>query len=166
MIYLEIYKMQFKKAFFIFILLLLWLTELYAQKAILASGGNISSRTGSVCYSVGQMIYNRRTNVNVARSVKKVDFSIEPSLNKVKGINISCSIYPNPTSNYFSLKIENFEKENFTYQLVDLNGKLFESKKVENNETIIDIIKLFPAIYFLKVIQKNVGIKTFKIIKE
>lgn len=168
MIYLKKYKkMQFKKVIFIFALLFcFWLTELYAQKAILASGGNISSRTGSVCYSVGQMIYNTRTNVNITQPVKKVNLTVVPVTNKVKSINIRCSIYPNPTSNYFSLKIENFEKENFTYQLVDINGKLFESKKVENNETIIDVIKLIPAIYFLKVIQKNLGVKTFKIIKE
>ena len=158
--------MHFIKCFIFSIFIFFWITDLYAQKAILASGGNISSTTGSVCYSVGQMIYNTRKNDKVIQPVKEVNYSVASVTNKVKSINISCSIYPNPTSNYFCLKIENFEKENFTYQLVDLNGKLFESKKVENNETIIDIIKLFPAIYFLKVIQKNVYIKTFKIIKE
>ena len=46
-----------------------------------------------------------------------------------------------------------------------MNGKLIESKKVENNETSIVMSNLVPATYFLKVIQDNKEIKTFKIIK-
>ncbi|HET9571893.1 MAG TPA: T9SS type A sorting domain-containing protein [Bacteroidales bacterium] len=157
--------MQFKKVLFIFILLS-WLTGIYAQKAILSTGGRISSMTGSVCYSVGQMIYNTRKNVNAARTIKKVGFSVMSETNKVNNITSSCSIYPNPTSNYFCLKIENFEKDNFTYQLFDMYGKLIKFQKVENYETKIDILNLLPAMYFLKVKQKNLDINSYKIIKE
>lgn len=40
-----------------------------------------------------------------------------------------------------------------------------ESKKVNGIETNIDLSELIPATYFLKVIENNKEIKTFKIIK-
>jgi hypothetical protein len=63
------------------------------------------------------------------------------------------------------LKIENYEAENLRYQLYDNSGILLQDIKVEGSETSIVMNNLVPAIYFLKVIQGNKEIKTFKIIK-
>jgi hypothetical protein len=63
------------------------------------------------------------------------------------------------------LKVENYDKENLSYKLFDANGKLLDNKKVTGNETTISMANLFPAVYFLKVIDNQKEIKTFKIIK-
>ncbi|MCF8298850.1 MAG: T9SS type A sorting domain-containing protein [Saprospiraceae bacterium] len=55
--------------------------------------------------------------------------------------------------------------QTLSYQLCDINGKLIEKKKISSNETIISSINLVSGVYFLKVIDKNKEIKTFKIIK-
>ena len=52
------------------------------------------------------------------------------------------------------------------FQLFDMNGKLLRMEKIEGTETEIDIYKLVPAIYFLKVMQGNKELKIFKIIKK
>jgi hypothetical protein len=73
--------------------------------------------------------------------------------------------YPNPTTTSLTLKVEHFSLTNLTYQLFDMNGKLLHNSKIESNELGIDMSRLVPAIYYLKISEENREIKTFKIIK-
>ncbi|MBN1414230.1 MAG: T9SS type A sorting domain-containing protein [Bacteroidales bacterium] len=146
----------------------LGLTGLQAQEAIPASGGDVSGSGGSVSFSVGQVVYttNTGTNGSAAQGVQQpFEISVVTGIEEARGINLSCLTYPNPATDYLTLKVENFNKENLSYQLFDVDGKLLENKKIEGNETSIIMINLIPASYFLKVIQDNKEVKTFKIIK-
>jgi hypothetical protein len=150
------------------ILLIFGLTDLQAQEAISASGGNASGSGGSVSYSVGQMVYitNTGTNSSAAQGVQQpFEISVVTGLEEAEGISLRCSVYPNPTTDYLVLNVENFDKENLYYQLIDINGKPLENKKITGNETTIVMSSLVPATYFLKVTQNNKEVKTFKIVK-
>jgi hypothetical protein len=152
----------------LFLLLILRLTELHAQQAIPASGGNASGSGGSVSYTVGLVVYttNIGTNGSASQGVQQpYEISVVTGLEEAKGINLILSVYPNPAMNYVTLKIENYKTENLTYQLYDNNGKLFENKKVTGSETQIDLSKLVISTYFLKIHESNKEIKVFKIIK-
>ena len=81
------------------------------------------------------------------------------------GIDLHLSAYPNPTNGYLTLKVADLSKENLTYQLVDITGKILESKKITAQETGIYMTNMAPAIYFLKVIDQHKELKTFKIMK-
>ena len=144
------------------------LNSIQAQQAIPAAGGNASGSGGSVSYSVGQIVYttNAGTNGSVAQGVQQpFEISVVTGIEQANGISLQCSAYPNPATDYVKLKIENYQFENFTYQLYDFNGKILENKKLVESETSIFMGNYAPAIYFLKVIQSDKGIKTFKIIK-
>lgn len=161
--------MKHKKVKLSVILLLgLGLTGLQAQEAIPASGGNASGSGGAVSYSVGQLVYTTNTGTSgfVAQGVQQpYEILVATGIEEVKGITLQCSAYPNPATDYVKLKVENYETENLTYRLYDINGKLLESKKVDGSETSINMETLVPATYFLKVIDNNKEVKTFKIIK-
>jgi hypothetical protein len=73
------------------------------------------------------------------------------------------SVYPNPTTNYLTLKTE--DNANLSYQLYDLQGKVIENKKVNANSTIITMEALPKATYFLTVTDNKKIVKTFKVIK-
>ena len=161
--------MRHKKVKLSVILLLgLGLTGLQAQEAIPVSGGNASGSGGAVSYSVGQLVYttNTGTSGSVAQGVQQpYEISEVTGIEEVKGITLQCSAYPNPATDYVKLKVENYETKNLTYWLYDINGKLLESKKIDGSETFINMEILVPATYFLKVIDNNKEVKTFKIIK-
>ena len=96
------------------------------------------------------------------------DTSACVSLNNV-GINESSfgkniQLFPNPTTNYLTLKIEEAYKS-ASYQLIDLQGKVIKSNKVDGDETTIKMEGLPTSIYFLSISDNNQLIKTFKIIK-
>ncbi len=144
------------------------LTGLQAQEAIPTTGGNASGSGGSASYSVGQVFYttNTGTNGSVAQGVQQpYEITVVTGLEEAKGINLILSAYPNPTTDFFTLKVKNYDNINLSYQLFDMNGKLLESKKLTGNQTSIVISNLVPATYFLKVAQSNKEVKTFKIIK-
>ncbi len=122
-------------------------------------------------YTVGQVVYttNTGTNGSVAQGVQQpFEISVVTGIEEAKGITLQCSAYPNPTTDFLTLKVDastSLSIQSMEYQLFDINGKLLENKKVEDDETSIVMSNLVPATYFLKIIQNNKEIKTFKIIK-
>ncbi len=150
-------------------LLGLGLTGLQAQTAVPATGGHASGSGGTVNYSVGQVVYTTNTggsNGTVAHGVQQpFEISVVTGLVEAKGINLSVSAYPNPTTDFLNLKVENYDNTNLSYKLFDISGKLLETKKITGNETSIVMSNLVPATYFIKVTEGNKEIKTFKIIK-
>lgn len=150
------------------LLLGLGLTGLIAQESINATGGNASGSGGSASYSVGQVVYtsNTETSGSVAQGVlQSYAISIETAIEKTKGINLSVTAFPNPTTDFLTLEIKEFELSNLYVQLYDMNGKLLQSQKITDSQTIIAMGELIPAAYFVKVVQNNKEVKTFKIIK-
>ena len=150
------------------LLLSLGLTGLQAQTSVNATGGNASGGGGSVSYSLGQVVYTTNTGTNgyVAQGVQQAfEISVVTAIEEAKGINLTVTAYPNPTTDYLTLRIGEFDISNLTYQLYDINGKLLQNEKITGNQTSIAMSNLVPAIYFVKVIQGNKEVKTFKIIK-
>jgi Secretion system C-terminal sorting domain len=144
------------------------LSTIQAQEATPVTGGNASGSGGTVSYTVGQVVYSSNTGSNgsVAQGVQQpFEISVVTTIEEAKGISL-CMAYPNPTTDYVVLKIDGDIKTEYIASLFDINGKLLESRKIKGNETIIVMDNLVSAVYFLKVINNNKEVKTFKIIKK
>jgi len=148
------------------------LTVASAQNNLPTTGGNATGSGGSVSYSVGQVFYTTNTGVtgSVAQGVQQpYEISIISAIEEAIRIDITISATPNPTTEFITLKIDAstpLSIQSLIYQLFDIQGKLLETKKIEGNETSIVMSNLIPAVYFLKVMQSEKEIKTFKIIKD
>ena len=143
-------------------------TGVQAQTSVNATGGDASGGGGSVSYSVGQVVYTTHTGTSgsVAEGVQQpYEISVVTGLEEAQSINLSVTAYPNPTTDYLTLRIDEFEISNLSFQLYDMNGKLLQNEKITGNQTSIVMSNLLPATYFVKVIQGNKEVKTFKIIK-
>ncbi|MBA4241413.1 MAG: hypothetical protein C0448_11860 [Sphingobacteriaceae bacterium] len=150
------------------LLLGMCLSVVNAQQASTASGGDASGSGGSVNYSVGQIAYT--TNFSAAGSVAQgvqqpYEISVVTSINEASSIDLKLSAYPNPTTDYLTLKIGDAKIENLSYQLYDVAGKLLEDKEIASTEVNISMLNQPNAAYFLKVFSNKQEIKTFKIIK-
>jgi hypothetical protein len=149
----------------------LGLTGLQAQESINASGGNASGSGGSVGYSVGQVVYTSisGTTGTVSQGVQQpYEISVVTGFEDIKWMNLNCSVYPNPTTDYLTLKIDasaSIPIRNLSYQLYDMNGRLLGSGNLESRETQIVMVNLVPETYLLDVFDQNKIVKSFKIIK-
>jgi hypothetical protein len=151
------------------LLLVLGLTGLQAQESLNTTGGNTSGSGGSVSYSVGQMVYttNIGTNGSVAQGVQQpFEISLLTAIEDAQSINLSVSAYPNPTNDYLTLEVKDFELSALRFQMYDMNGKLLQNEKITSDQTSVVMRNLVPATYFVKVTEGNKNIKTFKVIKK
>ena len=158
--------MQHKKTIMSIAFLLLGLGGLNAQESPTAAGGEATGTSGTTSYSIGQVVYTTNTgsNGNVAQGVQQpYEISTTVGINETT-INLEMSVYPNPTTNYLTLKTE--DNTNLSYQLYDIQGKVIEAKKVNSNATNISLEGKPTATYFLSVMKENKPVKTFKIVKQ
>jgi hypothetical protein len=142
------------------LLLGLGLTGLQAQTSVNATGANASGSGGSAIYSLGQVAYqtNIGTSGSVAEGVQQAyEISVVTGLEEAKGIKLSLLAYPNPTTDYLTLEVKDFELSNLHIQLYDMNGKLLKSDKITGNQTSIVMSNLVPAMYFVKIREGNKG---------
>jgi len=140
-----------------------------AQETVSATGGEASGSGGSSSYTAGQVVYitSAGTNGNsIAQGVQQpFEISVVTGIKEAEDINLSVSAYPNPVTDYLTVKVENYETANLQYQVFDINGKLLQTVKATGQETKIEINNLVPSNYFVKVIDNKKEIKVFKIIK-
>ena len=157
---------------YLFLLFLLVLCSVHAQQATISSGGKAMGTDGSVDYSLGQTTYtsNRSSAGSVSQGVQQpFEISIVSGID-IKSVLLECSVYPNPTTDFLRLKLQDINSVNLSFQLFDINGKQIISKKVEGSDTEISLQGQKPGTYFLKVLQlkgtsNQQAIKVFKIIK-
>jgi hypothetical protein len=146
---------------------LLWAGLAQAQESANASGGDASGSGGTVAYSVGQIVYttNTGTTGSVGQGVQQLyEISIVLGMDN-HSINLELSAYPNPTTDYLKLNVGKAALSTLNFQLYDIGGKLIESRKIISITETIGMANLPSATYFLKVVNNNQEVKTFKIIK-
>ncbi len=139
-----------------------------AQETISTSGGEATGAGGTASYTVGQIFYQTHSgdNGSVAEGVQQpFEISVVADIESESEIYLSIEAYPNPTTDFLTLAIIDNELSGLSYQLYDMQGRVLKTQEIVNAETKIDVKKLQPATYFVKVLQNNNEVKVFKVIK-
>lgn len=139
-----------------------------AQENTVATGGEATGSGGSASYTTGQIVYTQKTGAGGSESQgvqQPYEITVTTGINEV-GVNLKMNVYPNPTTNYLTLDVENKKLEQISYQLIDMQGKIIEVNKLIANTTLINMEGLPKGAFILNVIENNKSIKTFNIIKK
>lgn len=143
-------------------------TPLWAQNGVVPAGGEATGSGGSVSYTLGQISYLSLDGANgsMVQGVQQpYEIFVVTGIEQA-GIDLNLSVFPNPATDFLILKIGNSDLLNLHYFLSDNNGMLLENKMITEDQTTIAMNRFSSAIYYLKVVQKNLEIKVFKIIKK
>jgi hypothetical protein len=156
----------FFKSKILFFLIVFQYGILNAQESINAAGGEASGSGGSAAYSFGQVVYTSNTSSNgtLEQGVQHA-YEIYTVGIKETAMNISLSVFPNPTFGNLELKVGNEHLDDLNFVLYDALGKLIESKKITTTTETFSMDHLPGATYFLSVRKHNTELKSFKIIK-
>lgn len=133
-----------------------------------SAGGEGSGEGGSISISVGQLSYTTISDpqLEIYQGVQIPAFNDAGTIAPAeKPLKIDIQAYPNPTTDYFVLNVQNYENEDLTYEFYNLQGKLIETKPINSSKTTINSSNLEAAVYLLRISYKNIPIKTLKIIK-
>ena len=152
----------------ILLTLLTFSIESHSQESVNSSGKDISGDGGTVSYSVGQVAFNTYSGINgsVAQGVQQAyEIFVLTGTDHLKEISLNFIAYPNPTTDFLILKIKNVIDEKLFCQLFDMNGRLLLTRNIDNEETTIPMQEYATATYYLKIIEDQRNVKTFKIIK-
>jgi hypothetical protein len=115
-----------------------FLTISWGQEGFVASGGDGSSSSGSLAYSVGQVVYDNDAsglNGSVNEGIQQPDLTISTaSINDAMADIASVVLYPNPTASYVNLKLSVLD---LTGSSVDLNGKCILRQVILNELAVV-----------------------------
>ena len=159
--------MNHLKKIFSAVFVLLSFVSLHAQTSFNAVGDEASGTEGSLSYTVGQAVFGTYTGStgSVAQGVQQTYDIVALLGAEISAIKLELVAYPNPTQEILTLKINNYKNEKLTYQLYDLQGKLWNSQSVKGAQTQLDMNDLAVGTYLLSIQDEELLIKTFRIIK-
>lgn len=148
-------------------LLLLLAISGYAQNNTLSAGGQANGSNGSVSYSIGQTFYVSGSGSNgslIQGNQQPYEISVITGIRNTS-IYLNAQVYPNPVIENLILVIRNTELKNLSYVLVDMQGKVLSQNKIINTSTTIETTSYSKGVYFIKLLDKQKPIKTFKVVK-
>lgn len=157
-----------KKAFLIISLFLSANTG-YSQiieSQIISTAGNISNAGKQLSWTIGEpVIFTLSDNEN---RVLTQGFH-QPTV-VINAINdyapeISVSVFPNPTSQIITIKLERINK-NMEVEFYNSEGRLVLKEVMEHQIKVFDVSAFPGGLYYLYLKNQNQNLKTFKIIKE
>jgi len=149
--------------FSIFCLLLS--TSVNAQEVITTAGDYNTSSTGSLSWTLGEVItetYSDGLNA-LTQGFNQSQLSATATY-ELPGLNFKVTAYPNPTSDFIFIEAE--QSQDLKYQLFNLNGELVREARLQGFQTKVDFKTLVPATYLIKIYKNSIPIKQFKIVKQ
>ena len=154
-----------KKTVFI-ITSLLSIDTLFAHSNLVAGGGGGSAKEGSVNFTLGQLDFSSSAgnSGSISQGMQQPYEVFVVGLENNK-IQLSASVYPNPTINQLTLNVNDYQFDKLSLMLFDLQGKLIKQQTLNNASTIIDMSEFSQGTYFLKVLEAQTELQSFKVIK-
>lgn len=139
----------------------------YAQQSVVSAGGNATGSGGTAAFTVAQTVYT--TNVGTGSLSQGVQQPYEVTtlgVDDFPEISLKMRAYPNPAADVLTISVEDIETANMSFQMVDINGRILESRKIDGNQTNINMNDKITGIYLVNILDGNKQIKAFKIIKK
>jgi len=130
------------------------------------SGGNASGSGGTISYTIGQTIMS---GVDDSRSLSQ-GFQqpyeiLVVGIEELTGIDLDCSLFPNPATDFIKLNIKNYDGSGLHCFLYDMGGTLLFNLRIESSEIMVPMQGRKPGTYFLQLSDGKQVLKIFKIIK-
>jgi hypothetical protein len=134
---------------------------------VIATAGNFSSNTsGSLSWTIGEGIIETYTGTGMILTQGfQQSTRTSTATQNLSSNAMEISAYPNPTSDFVSLKVNIKSPINLKFSLYDVYGKLVLDQKLESNESKISFNNLASGVYLLKLFSYEKEIKAIKIIK-
>jgi hypothetical protein len=140
---------------------------LYSHQVITSSGNCDKNSYGPLSWTLGEISTETLSNgqIMLTQGIQQPSITIT-SIFELMDVDYTINVFPNPTDAFIGLEISKEKVNEMHYILFDVNGKLLKNNKIDANKIEISFAELYPAIYFIKVYDKENEVKAFKIEKK
>ena len=152
------------------IILLYFVTcmTLNAQQSVVAAGKDISSTSGTVSFSIGQVV-NQSNDDGIIYETQGVQQPYEIIASVIgrddQMGSVSFQVFPNPTTSELRLFVDQLPDQSFSYELIDVVHRVVRRDNIQHQSMHINIRNLSPNVYFLRLLSDGSVKQVFKIIK-
>ena len=80
-------------------------------------------------------------------------------------VSSQISVYPNPTADKISLKLDMDNIDNCDYYLYDLQGRIIQNRTITAELTELSFAPFESGLYILRIVKEKTLVQEFKIIK-
>lgn len=138
----------------------------HAQSSPVSAGGDQVGPTGSVSYSVGQVVYTPTIGIdgNSNQGVQQPYELFTVEVSEFQDM-IGLTVFPNPATEQITIQLEQSDDADYFYELVNAEGKLIDQHRILTLQTTIQVAQLPVATYFLKVSNSHNQLKVFRLVK-
>lgn len=138
----------------------------YSQESFVSSGASIKTASGSVSFSIGQVFHNIiYGHTHTSSHGLQQPYEISTVVSVENDFILEISLFPNPTLDQLTLRIENEFLGNAEYEIFDMLGNSLDCSKIFQSDTNITFDKYPANVYLLKIKIDNKKSKVFKIVK-
>lgn len=139
----------------------------FSQSNIVSAGGDASSSSGSVSFSIGQVDYVQASSASGSISLgvqQPFEFFQIIGVEEL-GRELNISAFPNPTSEFVQIQLDG-NISNLQLHLYDAIGNLIQATNMNAIQVTLDLSSFSNGIYYLRVLNaENKQVKTIKLIK-
>jgi len=145
---------------------ILFAGPLMAQNNTVASGADVSGSGGSVSYTVGQIEYETLSSSagTITQGIQQPYEIWSVSIDEPES-QFEFNLFPNPSVDYITLRVEGLPTNDLSYRIYDMNGKLLKTGSIYSTDTFISMEELANATYLVKVSDAKKDYKIFKVLK-
>lgn len=146
------------------------LHKLSTQDFVDPDNGNL--RVKETAFNIidkGPVNENVTDDIDMKKRDNKPDYGAHEFANPATGLKnvvpkrLSCYVFPNPTNESITLKLEFQKSDNVYFRLYDPVGRLLEKQKVTGNETLIRMSTFKPGVYSIAIYEQDREEGTFKL---
>ena len=143
--------------------LLLMGVNVYGQEVIATQGDSYSTASGSIDYTIGEVVTFTATDGNndLTQGFHQTNWNFLGLDDHAP--NFEVGVFPNPTEHYLNIQTETYE--NVRFILTDAQGKLIMTDVLSNSLTTLEVAHLATGIYNLSLESNGVIMKTFRLAK-
>lgn len=156
--------MRYRKIYSLLLVFLPFFSN--AQQDVLSSGGDASSSSGSISYSIGQVVFSNSENASgsVNEGVQQPDIIIP--INVVEDLQtIEVGLFPNPTRENVMITMPDFQPK-LNASVFDRNGSLIVDWTIQSSQTFLYVGDWAAGQYILRITGNSGHHSEYKLIKQ
>lgn len=137
----------------------------YAQQQVIASGGDYTSNShGSLRWTLGEIIIETSTSSGtiLTQGFQQTVVEAKPSI-EMNHSEFQINVFPNPFTDKITIVVDHYEGTH--YCLLDVQGRVILSDKIEAAITSIDVKNLPVSLYVIKILRGITEINSYKLTK-